>query len=301
VFCPNCGAQNDDTAMVCTKCGHQLRAAAAPKFKGTMLMMNNPGIPRPGAAGPGPGAPGPMGAPPGAPPAGPFGAPPGAGPGGPPGAVQPKPKLKGTMIGVAPPSLGSNAPAGAAMPPSVGPTPGMGQPGMGQPGMGQPGMGQPGMAPAPAPEPQAPPQHDVNPLGGTMVADPGALAGIPGMPPPGFGPPPGADPNAGPPPGPGFGTPPPGFAPNAPPPPQQGFGIDQTLQQGQVPMPGGSQPLDAGGGALAAPAGPPQGMSLEDIPKGMVGGPNPVVTVLLIVFTCGIYGVYLLIKNKKGG
>jgi hypothetical protein len=39
---------------------------------------------------------------------------------------------------------------------------------------------------------------------------------------------------------------------------------------------------------------------MEMVP-GMVGGPNPVVTVLLIVLTCGIYGVYLLIKNKKAG
>jgi hypothetical protein len=34
---------------------------------------------------------------------------------------------------------------------------------------------------------------------------------------------------------------------------------------------------------------------------GTVGGPNPIVTVLLIVATCGIYGIYLLVKGKKAG
>ena len=96
----------------------------------------------------------------------------------------------------------------------------------------------------------------------------------------------------------GFGAPRPGFGQAAPPPPPQSFGIDQTLQQGQAPnYPMGAQPVDT---ALAPPmGGQPGGMSMDDVPKGMVGGPNPVVTVLLIVMTCGIYGVYLLIKNKK--
>jgi hypothetical protein len=38
--------------------------------------------------------------------------------------------------------------------------------------------------------------------------------------------------------------------------------------------------------------------SLGPIP-GTVGGANPIVTVLLIVLTCGIYGIYLLMKGKK--
>jgi hypothetical protein len=37
---------------------------------------------------------------------------------------------------------------------------------------------------------------------------------------------------------------------------------------------------------------------LPPIP-GTVGGANPIVTVLLIVLTCGIYGIYLLVKGKK--
>ncbi|MCB9578083.1 MAG: zinc ribbon domain-containing protein [Polyangiaceae bacterium] len=100
MFCPNCGTQNQDSATTCTKCGFNLKGAAAPKFKGTMLMMNAPaGIPRPGDA-PGGAASGPPAAP----------APPAA----------PKPSLKGTMLGVAPPSPGAapRPPAPAAPPPA---------------------------------------------------------------------------------------------------------------------------------------------------------------------------------------
>jgi len=42
VFCPNCGTQNDDDGVKCLKCGFNLKGAVAPKFKGTMLMMNSP-------------------------------------------------------------------------------------------------------------------------------------------------------------------------------------------------------------------------------------------------------------------
>ncbi len=45
------------------------------------------------------------------------------------------------------------------------------------------------------------------------------------------------------------------------------------------------------------------GMAPDDdeplIIPGVVGGANPIVTVLLIVLTCGIYGIYLLVKGKK--
>jgi hypothetical protein len=48
---------------------------------------------------------------------------------------------------------------------------------------------------------------------------------------------------------------------------------------------------------------PQAGMAPMDEPlppiPGTVGGANPIVTVLLIVFTCGIYGIYLLVKGKK--
>ena len=43
MFCPNCGTQNTETAQTCAKCNFALKTGAAPKFKGTMLMMNNPG------------------------------------------------------------------------------------------------------------------------------------------------------------------------------------------------------------------------------------------------------------------
>ena len=44
MFCPNCGTQNPDAAQTCSKCNFHLKSAAAPKFKGTMLMMNQPGV-----------------------------------------------------------------------------------------------------------------------------------------------------------------------------------------------------------------------------------------------------------------
>ena len=90
MFCPNCGTQNADTATTCSKCGFNLKGAAAPKFKGTMLMVNAPAnVPR---------APAPAAEP--EKPAGPMPS-----------------KLKGTMLGVAPPSPGA-APA----PPQAAPT-----------------------------------------------------------------------------------------------------------------------------------------------------------------------------------
>src|SRR6185503_19109254 len=65
VFCPNCGTQNSETASTCTKCGFNLKGAAAPKFKGTMLMSQQPAMPSPAAA-PRPAPPAPP-APPGPP------------------------------------------------------------------------------------------------------------------------------------------------------------------------------------------------------------------------------------------
>src|SRR5688572_11609396 len=183
VFCPNCGTENAEPATTCKKCGFNLKSAAAPKFKGTMLMMNTPGAPRAGT--------------PGAPPAGPPG-PPERGastPPPPPGGGIPRPQLKGTMLGVAPPSIGSAQP-GMAPPPGAPPT---------APGHSGPS----GMRPAPG-GPQ------VNPLGGTLVANPAG----------GFGPPPGGPaPYGGPPPGApsGFGATapgqPPGYSPPGGPPP----------------------------------------------------------------------------------
>ncbi|MEO7108819.1 MAG: zinc ribbon domain-containing protein, partial [Polyangiaceae bacterium] len=88
MFCPNCGTQNPDTAVTCGKCGFNLKGAAAPKFKGTMLMNNMPDMTAPTGPRPAAGAPG---APPGAPGA-PGTAPPSMGQGPTPS------KLKGTMV-----------------------------------------------------------------------------------------------------------------------------------------------------------------------------------------------------------
>jgi len=324
VFCPNCGAQNQDTANACTKCGFALKApGAAPKFKGTMLMMNappaqaKPSAPTPGQAPP-PGAP-PQAAPPQ------QAAPPAAAP----AAAAPKPRLKGTMIGVAPPSLGSNVPAGGS--PVVDPVPpppphdfggagGYGQPPPQQPGYGStqqgyaaPGAGYPppGGYGAPQGAPPTAPSSAVNPLGGTVVADASAFtnpafANAPPQQPPG-----GFDPNAQPQ---GYGTPynpPPaqggygGFDPGAPPPQ---FGGPQGGGYG-APQPGygnpgfnSTEPAGASYGAMSPygsspPLEPVRNSNIE-IP-GTVGGQNPIVTVLLIVCTCGIYGIYLLVKGKK--
>jgi hypothetical protein len=111
----------------------------------------------------------------------------------------------------------------------------------------------------------------VNPLGGTVVADAGAFGG-------GF--PPAPAPHAG---GYDIGGPPPGFgAPNQ----EGGFGATAPAM-GTAPM---------------VPMQPSSMDQMEDemmpIP-GTVGGANPIVTVLLIVLTCGLYGIYLLVKGKK--
>lgn len=186
MFCPNCGTENEDSSKTCKKCGFNLKGAAAPKFKGTMLMMNAPqGVPRPGAAGPAAGGPKP----------GDKGVP---------------SKLKGTMLGVAPPSIGTpQPPAGGP----VAPPPAPAAPPMAGPGAppGQPGQGPAGFGGA---------HGDVNPLGGTMVADPAGMAAGPGAPPGQYG---------GPPPGNQFGAPPAG-APQAgpygaPPTPRPAAGV----------------------------------------------------------------------------
>jgi zinc ribbon protein len=41
VFCPNCGTQNDSAAMPCKKCGFKLSGVSASKFKGTMMLNSD--------------------------------------------------------------------------------------------------------------------------------------------------------------------------------------------------------------------------------------------------------------------
>src|SRR4051812_47636492 len=111
LFCPNCGTKNPETATTCTKCGFNIKGAAAPKFKGTMLMMNQQGAKTPAPAPPG-------AAPEAAPPAAP--APVAAAPA--PAAV--KPSFKGTMVGVAPPGgFGAAARPAATAPMGAAPAP----------------------------------------------------------------------------------------------------------------------------------------------------------------------------------
>jgi len=231
VFCPNCGTQNTETAQTCAKCSFQLKTAAAPKFKGTMLMMNQPGSipgapPRPGSS-PGVTPPQPAG---GAPASGPGftaeAAPIGAG-APPAGAAPAAPsRLKGTMVGVAPPSFGG--PAGPAGPP----------PEVAAPAFGAPPAGDHQTFGSAA---------DANPLAGTMALDgPPNFANIPGAPIGGAPPPPAA---------PAFGAPPPdagGFNPPA-------FGAPPPDAGGGFGPPPGADPYGAppqGGGAYGAP---PQG------------------------------------------
>ncbi|UQA56023.1 zinc-ribbon domain-containing protein [Polyangium aurulentum] len=209
MFCPNCGTQNSETATSCTKCGFQLKGAAAPRFKGTMLMSQQP-----------PSAPPPMPAPPGAaPPPMPMPPPPALG-----GDNQ---GLAGTVIGVPPAGLGASA-----GPPGALPAP-------------PPPPGYPPPAAAGYPAPPAPPGYPAPPayeppggLGSTVAID-----NIPGFTPPSPNPPgvpsPGAfPPPAGPPPGGGFGAAPPGGAYG---PPQGGAYGPPPGGGGYGPPPGGDQ------------------------------------------------------------
>ena len=244
MFCPNCGTQNPDTAQTCSKCNFNLKGAAAPKFKGTMLMQQSPqvNVPKPGE--PAPVAP--------------------------PAAPQPMPsKLKGTMVGVAPPMMGS-APLPPPVDPGFGAPPPQHPPGGGGGGFGGAAPPPPafGGAPAYGNTPQEPSTYGsnagVNPLGGTMVAPdgmgggfappPGAPGGYGGPPhqgaPGGYGAPGGQpgygapqqpygapDPNAG-----GYGAP---QGQYGAPPPQQPYGAQPGQEFGQQMQQGFNQATDA--------------------------------------------------------
>jgi hypothetical protein len=214
--------------------------------------------------------------------------------------------LKGTMIGVAPPSMGSQmGPGGVpAAPPAAAAPP-------------QQAYAPPQPAYEPPPHVASPPSA-VNPLGGTVVADTSAFqphapggGGFPQQQPqqPMGGPPPQQGGYGAPPQGAAygatqaFGAPPPAYG--APPQQQGGYGAPQGY--GAAP-PGFGAPPDVLGATTPAADGQPMPMqpmamspahdSLAPIP-GTVGTANPIVTVLLIVLTCGIYGIYLLVKGKK--
>ena len=175
MFCPNCGTQNPDTAQTCSKCNFNVKGAAAPKFKGTMLMMNQPQVPVPGA---GPAPAGPSPAPPAAP-APQQAAPPSVQrPSGTGAAPIGASKLKGTMVGVAPMAGGFGAPGTPFQAPAANPAPIAAPPATSRSAPPPPAASPPRTPPPPAPGPPevsaySPPvpQAGVNPLGGTMAAD----------------------------------------------------------------------------------------------------------------------------------
>lgn len=347
MFCPNCGMQNPETASTCQKCGFAMKTAA-PKFKGTMLMMNQPGAsqvpqPRPASSpaippttgGVAPGSnPQPNSGPSfaaEAPPMGGTGVPSQVGVAGAVGANAPPSRLKGTIVGVAPPK------AGAA--------PGAPQ-GMGGPGAGAPPAGVGAGAPGTQMMPQQFGQPGVNALGSTVAVGDNGLPpgfqipetpGMPAGPPPAAGAPPGAEFGAPPPPGgaPGFGGPPPDFSGGqygAPPPggapggfgapPPQDFGAppgggypNQPMQQQQpgmmgVPPPGGFGMQQYPGAPMMGPGGGPMMMAPGE-------GKSWMLTLLLCAFgggfgahrfytghilfgviqllTCGGFGVWFII------
>jgi len=159
VFCPNCGTQSPDSAQACPKCNFHLKSIAAPKFKGTMLMMGQPShpvVPPPGAA---PAARSGSGGPiPGAPP-----------------AARPV-AAKGTFVGVAPMANTARATA-ASSPPAPNaalPLPPVPNPPLDIASAFSPTVAQPGA---------------VNPLAGTFaVSDEGFAASFPPPPAPGGSP-----------------------------------------------------------------------------------------------------------------
>jgi hypothetical protein len=261
VFCPNCGTQNPDSAQTCSKCNFHLKGAAAPKFKGTMLMMNQPVVPN--------AAPAPNAAPPAGPVAGgpprPAGGP-GASPAVGPGAMSNK--LKGTMVGVAPMAGGMGAPpAPVAVPPVRSPVP-----------------PPPGMAAAEPSGGYSPPvpQPGVNPLGGTLAADAAAFGGYGGSP---QGGPPAPTPYGAPPPGgspgfaptaaqPAYGAPPGYGAPQGPP-PGSPYGAPPPNAFGGGPPPGYGAPPQGYGSPPQGYGAPPQGYGQQPPPPQPGFGPPP--------------------------
>jgi len=263
-----------------------------------MLMMNAPaGLAAAAAAQAAPpAAPAPLDASQGVAPAAPA-VPHGVAPFAPAAPVSPasaaaKAKLKGTMLGVAPPS------------PGAAPAPPFGTPLGGPPGGISPGAGFPAPAPVagvPTPVASPPAAAPVNPLGGTMVADASSF-GSPGA----YGSAPGAQPAWGAPPAQGYGTPPqqPVYSP-----PAQGYAAPPAHAD-----PSGYAPptqAEAGGyGAPPAYGSPPQYQSGALSPYGAdplaptsPGGHGPVgkirnpVNDMIFGAVCGFYALYVWIMG----
>lgn len=302
MFCPNCGTQNDSAASPCKKCGFKLSGVSAPKFKGTMMMNSEQSVQdlvdehkrkRDAAAqagnveAPRESAP-PAASPSAAPPPGSRAAPKG-GVLQPPRAAATKRRMGGTMLGVAPQ-------AGGILPPNPIPTP----------------MPSPDVAPAPSPA--APAARSVGasepvPEGPELVSPPlraDPLAGTVAVP--------ASDPPARP----------------AAPAPGRTQALDATPTLGRTqpldatPAPGRTQALDAmppRAEAQPAPAldpwapepNPPPARTaqlpaqdslppLQDLSdsKPAARRVRPL-EIFLIVATCGLYGLVMLMRQRKPG
>ena len=300
MFCPNCGTQNPEGTQACSKCGFQMKGAAAPKFKGTMMMNQGATAPTPPA-----------------PPVAPRPPPPAAIPGQGPGAAGGPSAFKGTVVGVAaggfgggiaptPPRAPSNPPAAYGAPP--------------------PEPQRFGSQPPYAPMGGGGGAGNVNPMGST-VADTGANYGGGATPSPfmspaaqqppqdaGYGPPQGQQQGYG---GGGYGAPPQGQPFGAPPSQQQPYGAPPPYDPNAGQNPGGMQVAQQYGApqqygqAYGAPGGMPgqAGMMAPGGPGGgMMGGGDgtngPKGTVrkgtqvlLYTVLSCGIYQIIWLIQT----
>jgi len=246
VFCPNCGTQNPDAAQTCSKCNFHLKSVAAPKFKGTMLMMNQTGAhgatPGAGAAAPPRVSPPPAVSPAPPPVAMPY----------PPGPSVPN-KLKGTMVGVAPMAgPGFGAPAPVAVPSAVAHSPATPGAAFG------PGAMEAGSAFTPAPAPLG-----GHPLVGTLPAEGTFPRGAP--PYGGVSSPPIVVPSA---------TPTLGSAPMQP--GYSAFGPSNTVAvtgpYAAQPHPGGGQPSVQGASSYGPPA--PSPFTPPPYAGAQYGGPS---------------------------
>ena len=289
MFCPNCGTQNESAASPCKKCGFKLSGVSAPKFKGTMMLNSEQSVQelieehkRKRAEG---GAAGEEEAKPEAsaegqtPPVSPVsprpsGAPLSGLPGAPKSVLQPpraaatRRRMGGTMLGVAPQ-------VGGIMPPATPPTPAPPPPAP-APELAptpQPPVGATSEAAAPAERFPAVPVH-------ASPARPDPLAGTVAMPmvtP--------AAPITG------------GTQPLAMPPEPAPHG---------APAPAVAAPVDpwAREPDVAAPRGTAQKMpELAPLPSDSSFAPPPrrirPLEVFLIVATCGLYGLFLLVRQRK--
>jgi hypothetical protein len=284
VFCPNCGTQNDSAASPCKKCGFKLSGVSAPKFKGTMMMNTEQSVQdlvdehkrkREAAAQAGTGeaprepdapAPSPSAAPPA-----PSAAPPAESRAVPKGVLQPpragasKRRMGGTMLGVAPQ-------AGGIIPPTPLPTP----------------LPSPDVAPSQAPAAAAP--------RAVSASEPEPVPAAPEL----VSPPLRADPLAG------------TVAVPTSDPPEAGPAQGRTQALDATPPLAEVQPAPPPDPWALEPAPPPARTvqlpaqdSLPPLQELTDSKPAPrrvrPFEIFLIVATCGLYGLVMLMRQRKPG